>query len=164
MRLFNRRKKATLQEELYKSVNARDLTPEELRASRLPDECIHAIWVKFTSDANNHYQAVHVHIHENEPYILLRGTDKDRQDFVDVKGIVANITAGSPQRFMADRTSDICTVINLHEELTQARVADFVEKYREDFGDVSTPVAYFHDVLRSTYESSGLPLKKLAFE
>jgi len=152
----------TLQEELY-SVTVKDLTPEELRASSLPDGSIVSIQVEFTSEAGKSYNATHVRKHPQRPYILLCGLNKDRTDFEYVKGIVAEKANGIPDRAITDRSDDICGEIKLRYDPTQAIVADLVEKYREHFGDVKIPVAYFEGVPKSAYENSGLPSEKLTF-
>lgn len=55
-------------------------------------------------------------------------------------------------------------MISLRKKPTQRRVADFVEKYMRHFRDVTIPVAYFKNVIKSAYENSGLPPEKLSVE
>lgn len=56
-----------LEEEVLKSVSVGDLTPEELRRSKLPNKCINAIWVKFKSKVDKQYYAVHIYRHVRGP-------------------------------------------------------------------------------------------------
>ncbi|MFH0949116.1 MAG: hypothetical protein V1802_01365 [Candidatus Aenigmatarchaeota archaeon] len=148
----------------YNHVSAKNLTSEELRASKIPDECLAAVWVEFRSKADKRYQAVHVRRHSTGPYILLCGLDKNLLDFEYVERIVANETYGNQQLHINDRSDDICDVIRLTKKPTQAKVAEVIEKYKTHFSDVTIPEAYFFDVRKSVYENPGLPEEKLTFE
>lgn len=156
----------TAQEEPHGWVEAKDLTPEELRASLLADVHIVSIWVRFTSEAGKHYKALH--IYDGKPtsipqLIFLIQEEKDKPDFQDVQEIVANETGGLP-KYISDRGTDICAMIELEHKPTQSRVADYVERiYIKHFTDVTTE-AYFRNVPKSAYENSGLPLEKLTFK
>ncbi len=148
-----------------KNLNVEDLTPEELRASNLPDYCLYSIFVEFTSEADNHYKAVHVCNREQiGPYVLLCNDEKDKKDFKHVEKIVARETGGSPERHITDRTDDICAVIRLDYIPTQSRIVDLVEAYRGHFKDVKIPKAFYHDVPEFAYKNPGLPLEKLTIE
>ncbi len=153
-------KHITARKEIYDTLNARDLTIDELRASKLPDAFLISIWVDFNSQAGKRYQTVHVR--HPKPYILLSGLDKDENDFRYVEGIVSSETSGIPRGQIKNRETDICSYIDLSEDPTQIKVVDFAEKYSKNFKNVKVSSAYFSNVPRSNYENSGLPLEKLS--
>ncbi len=136
-----------LQEETFEAA-FRNLTPEDLRVSNIPNESVQAIWVEFDSKTGGHYTAVHVPKHPKGTYILLAGSDKDRTDFKGVRGAIADEAQGKPERNITYRRDDICEVISLRERLTQKRVAGLVERYQRHFNNVVVPIAYYHNIPR----------------
>ncbi|MBI2128859.1 hypothetical protein HYU07_01335 [Candidatus Woesearchaeota archaeon] len=153
-----------MQEESYRQVSTKDLTINELRASRLPDNSLTSIWVNFTSKSDKHYTAVHVYRHDDGPYILLCGLDKKLCDFKEVERIIVNETNSKPEGSIIGRNEDICSIIHLRHKPTQAMVANFIERYEKYFSNLKIPVAFFHDIPKSAYENSNLSLEKLSFE
>jgi hypothetical protein len=82
-------------QEFYKRVTATDLTPEELRASRFPDDSVVTVWAEITSEAGRRYEVKHFPTHEKGPHILLyRPDDENIQDFYNVEKIVSKVTKG----------------------------------------------------------------------
>lgn len=164
MILFGRKRQKvqTLQEEIHKWVTARNLTLEELKASKLPDNSLTAILVDFISPAGRSYKAVHNNSRLG-PYILLARDEKnDKVDFSNVEDIVTKEVRGKLEsRNFLYGTSDTWRKIYLKGNLTQSRVASCVEKYKKHFEDVNIILAQFQDILKSAYEDSGLPLEKL---
>ena len=52
-------------------------------------------------------------------------------------------------------------VINLKERVTQAKVAEYLEKYSQHFSDVQIGFLFFRDVPKSIVDSLDLPHEKL---
>lgn len=154
-------------------VSFKSLTPENLRSSKIPDECVHSIWVQFETKPNTAYTAVHVYEHPNGHYILLSQT---RFDYDDMESVMAEIRQITGQRLVplrrafrhaiigygdiSNRNDDICTVIRLAKSPTQARVADLMKQYISKYWNVTAPVAYYHDVPRNISDNPGMPLEK----
>lgn len=146
----------------YDSAKFIDLTTEELKFSKFPDEAVVSVWAKFISKIERNYTAVHVPFHVDGPYILLCGEDKDEHDFTNLEEIFKKITKGKSGEEITHRFNDICKVIRVSQDLTQSKIADFVEKYKSFFGDVSIPAAYFRNLENvGEVEALGLPLKKI---
>mgnify|MGYP001560874691 FL=1 len=158
------------EEEVYRSVFATDLTPEELRASKLPNDSLNMILVKFESSSGKKYSAHH-HCKpiDSRPYISLMCTEDyvDIEDFENIEVKIAEIVKGvlwgrceigfPPTQIK--RT--IRTIYPKEIVLTQARIADFVDQYKISFDNVIIGWASFKDLPKSLYENSGLPPEKL---
>lgn len=175
------------------NLEARDLTADELRGSRLQDETLQAVWAQLVSDDGKHYMAIHVPRHPNGPYILLSSRGRDRDDFVRVRQEISELVKGKPEGRGAcqrvggvmiaallgiempdlrsegiwERTDDICGVIRLGErrrKLTQSEIADAVEKLEQSYQGVTIAVAHWGNVPADAPDTyQGLPRRKLSF-
>lgn len=141
----------------YKNVTARNLTPEELENSKLPDKRTNSIQIKFESPQGRNYTAVHIF---DGPEILLVSNDRDFLDFEHVRDLVAQESEGSVES-ITDRDHDICSGIGLKKRLTQAHTAQLMRRYSEHFKDVEMSVG-FRGIPEELYKNSGLPLEKLS--
>lgn len=129
---------------------ALDLTPYDLRQTTVPDDSLLATYVQFQHEGTI-YGAVHSsnlatrRSEPNTPAILLYTKDKrSRAGLSVVSTRIATIVAGKPEGLITEREDDIATLIKLTAPtLTQQMVADFTDGYRNSFGGVSIPVAYY---------------------
>jgi len=149
-----------LEDEVLEFVFARDLTPEELRASRLPINDSYTFFVEF--DYNGRlYRAVHDYfVHSTVTLSSERGICP-RRDFFEVAEIVMGEVGGSrwPVKTEGDKLDTTIRGIKKH---SHAEVADILERYQQHFSNVRTQ-AHFIRIPRSAYENSGLPQGKLAW-
>ncbi|GEM_PF-3229251 len=162
-------------------------TPDDLRRSNFPDTSLLSIVVKFEvigaktlidSDSRKmHFQAHHVT--GDNPYILLSGGPKYFQPeikspfdiwflreylvpyFGQTRGFIARAADGVPEGNILVRNEDICDVIKLKRQPTQAWVADLVEKYSTHFSNVRIDKVYLKNVPKKDYRNAGIPADKL---
>ena len=145
-------------------LEAKLLTPTELRNSKLSDFLLHSIWTEFDSPGGKHYLAIHVRKHPNGPYVLLSSPDRDESDFTETEGKVVAVVDGRPEKKVTNRGSDICDVIKLLKNPSQVEIANIVEAYAAVFSNVIITVAHYDDVPPDddgVYE--GLQREKLTF-
>lgn len=181
-RIFGRKVKPRTQqqipqEEVYSWVYAENLTPEELRRSKLSDDLIVSIHVYFRSLAGRSYDAAHNWYPEKfylkndmrEAYtrpetsqIRLGSFDKGIDDFKLIEKILKKVTGGNPEGRILDHGNEISRDTYLRERITQARVASFTQEYALHFREVNIGRAAYTDVPISSVENSGLPLEKLS--
>src|SRR3989338_4917372 len=77
---------------LLQLVRAKDLTPTELRVSKIPDECLFSLWVTFQSSSGYDYEVGHNGPNSGRGIILIN-TDEimDTSDFLGVEEIVLRL-------------------------------------------------------------------------
>ena len=154
----------SLQEELY-WVNARNLTPRDLRLSNLPDDSLENILVKFKSKRGIDYTVDHTIISRSS-YILLLGYETLHEDLESVKEIILAKTGGviEKQPKDTDYVEDVVEImISLSKRLKQARIAVFVESYGNHFDEVTIRVARFKNVPKKYIDKPGLPSDKFVY-
>lgn len=143
-----------------------DLTPQELKKTRLPNSQLSAIHVCFRDRTSERlYRAVHVYDHPQEPYILLSSPGRDIEDFRRVIQTVSEVVDGRAKGQILPRGSneeaDISQIILIDTMPTQGVVAEFVKQYRKRFNDVSIPSVFFHDITVRTCENAGFPAERM---
>ena len=166
-------------EEIYKQIILKNLTPNQLRATIIPDEYLHYVLIQFASKTGRKYQLYHL----TEPYkdaqlpstLLLGFKFVDIADFGEVEKRIAQIVNGNLGKLIKDveegysddyRLNEygLGRVIDVNHKPTQATIADFVEAYMSNFRNLSIDQVIFKNVPKSSYENSGLLLSTLPKE
>lgn len=152
------------------SVNALNLTPGDLRNSKLPDTSVRAISVAFKSATGLPYTVTHNRL-PSENHVLLYGEAKNEiEDFRNVASFVSRIIkiGIGPEGEITPRTigtySDISQVMSLPNPLTQKLVAGYVEGYMRLFHEVTIPIAYYRNVPLKDLQNPGFPVEKLCYK
>jgi hypothetical protein len=122
----------------------KNVPPDTLAASSRPDDSVNAIWVSFSSASGRSYIAVHVFKHPSGPYILLSSKDKDREDFVRVRGKIEEAYNGKAEEGISDRGDDIVSTIQVQAGFTQKGVAAQVRDwFQTTFKNTSIQAVYY---------------------
>lgn len=155
--------KEIISEDLY-TIVANNLILEEIRSSNIPDKYLDTTDFDFKSQTGRIYSAGHVN-HHGYAYVSLRALKPaDKQDIIVVANLIANESNGNIDGIF-DLTGDyrdaFGAVINLKERITQAKVADDLEKYSKHFSDVKFGFLFFRLVPQSVADSLNLPKEKL---
>ncbi len=157
MRLFKQKRKYDIEIE--------DVTPNELRSSKILNWLLVAISVNFTSVGGINYNLHHVYRSGREnpsQYMLLVGDARDEEDFKGVEKKVMEITNSRAMRNFSERyENELCDSLEPRLSLTQDTVADFVEKYGKNFKEVKISKVHFDGVTESALKDSGFPKDKI---
>lgn len=146
----------------YDSVEAKNLTSEELIESRLPDENLRVIQTHFFSRADREYRVFHYTSRRyggptGSPHLELMGVAGDEEDFNHVREIFAGEAKG---RVYPSGTQGV--MFGLKEDPTQSSVTNFYEKNKMHFKEVIFAQVGFTDVPKQVYQDSGLPPERLS--
>lgn len=152
---------------MINAVIFQNLTPDELRRSRILDAHLDFVKVELVSGAGAYYIASHyTHFPEqnepaDRPAIVLRGSILYEADFGNVESIVARAAEGAADGRRTDENSVTFSRIDLPGRLTQERIARLVEIYAKQFRYVRMLETQFVDVSVSDCAAVGLPLEKI---
>ena len=132
---------------------AKDLTPDELRASRISNQSFLTAFVKFSSPSGI-YTAT---CGRDGNRIILSGCPKDVSG---VEEVIAHV-AGSTHKLRTTNSPPELRKIPLNGELTQARLADIVEGIRSSYPDAHIDQILYDKVPDELVENPGFPREKL---
>ncbi len=164
LREFFRELETVLPVPRYNLVQAKNLTPDELDRSKLPNRSLSNVIVNFQSPAGVSYKTLHTYRPGRGPsYLLLTSRDRDKEDFNNVAETVAQIVEGVKQKLIISREEDICQAIIMAKSPTQQQVAESVRRYMEGFREVIISYICYRGVPIWAYQKSGLPAEKLSF-
>ena len=121
----------------------KDLSPQQLIDSQIPDESVVGIWVRFKSRGGKAYTAVHVFTYLSRYILLSSSGDKDYEDFPKVAAVITYVTDGDWENRISKRRGDICDVIGLPIEVGQGSVGKMVRLYGQIFSDVKITNVYY---------------------
>lgn len=139
-----------------------NISPFDLTGYHIPDEDICTIWLGFKSAAGTEYTAIHVF---NEPidYIIVTSKDRNRQDFLRVRKMVAQGMEGFIEGGEIRETStDIRNNILSLDKLTQLQVLiKSLTFYAVRFSGVTIQAVYYYTRPKTT-ETRALDTKSAA--
>lgn len=148
-----------LGDERYSWVDAKQISAEELRQSRTPDEFLSFICIQFNASGGKLYHADHF-----PETVHLEGIGSSTEEFGEVERAVAEACWGKTTGDLKEQDGRLCSTIDILAKQTQDLVATMFERrYQPRFPNARIDLAHFHDVPASVYLDPGFSNRKLTY-